>query len=577
MKRKIFKLPSMISLMLGILFLSACASSGLPKTAGSVVSKPETQLDHHQNPPMTWAISPQQETIDPAFALSKSLSPTLFWMSDKKKHRSYPLGVNKKDYRLAIANADSGHAYDAFLASLAYWSGYYKPGKYNYSYTKGRDHYEYRYYLKKAAHLGWPEANLILLCYNYIDISGYSKGDLRIRCPQFVSKEIDLKSDLSTAKRHFLQAAFHGKYFDQKFKYVGSSLPRENSVAQVLEDWRADHELSSVVSIVTGYGDNKLFPPLEAVKHCKENFAYVLEKARNVEEPNVCGGGGTSAGYVFVHYTEKLDCPGAGYRDARAYLQGCMSSATSKKDWDYYFQERMDLYHPRQDQDLKIFDIGLTHYKKAGDEKAVKWVRELRAKAATTTMQSRGLWAQQYEQNERARDLRVARDKARKEANRLEEERTDREYDIEQQRKQAVWAAAERDQEAAWANSAPLGHDPFMENIQRTQDNTMQNINAQKQRLRTTPPSVDRGSATNPQIPTGSNYSKPEPKELCYPVLGKFVPRIYDPVKKVFVIDEKGEAESKAYVEKQLAALSPYCRQQTKDARSRGPTKGKSK
>lgn len=486
MKHRIIKLTSVLAFILGIFLLSGCALSGVSQTGESMVSKIDTQFDHRQNPPMTWATLPKQEKIDPAFALSKDLSPTLFWESDKKAKRTYPLGVNKKHYRLAIANADSGHAYDAFVASLAYWSGHYKPGKSNHYKAKGRDHYEFRYYLKKAAHLGWPEANLILICYNYLDITGYSTGNLSLSCPRFVSKKIDLKSDISTAKMHFLQAAFHGKYFDQKLKYVGSSLLKENSMAAVMEDWRAHMETSSVISTVQGFGGNKMFSVSDAVKHCKENYAYVLEKAREVEEPNICGARDPNAGFVFVHYTEKLDCPGAGYREARAYLQGCMAHTKSKKDWNYYFDERMDLHHPRQDQDLKIFDIGLAHYKKMGNPKAVEWVSELRAQAATITMQSRGKWEQEYEQNEIAKDLSVARKKAQEEAARLNRERTEREYEIEWKRKQAAWAAADREQKAAWENSAPFGHDPFMENIQRIQDNTMQNINAQQQRLRTT-------------------------------------------------------------------------------------------
>lgn len=504
------------TVLLLTIFLSACAVK-------SPLTKAE-QLAHRQNTPIAWVKSPKQETINPAFALSKNLSPTLFWKRNKKGFRSFPLGVNKKDYRLAIANANSGHAYDAYIAALAYWSGYYKPGKYNYSKAKGRDKYEYRYYMKKSASLGLPQANLILLAYGHFPVSGYSKGALLLRYPSYknysLSQRIDIIPDIDTARAHFLQAAKHGRYFDQNYNYVGSSLPKEDSITAVLDDWRADMESSSIISKVhnpaSKMGSRDMFPARgagSAENRCKANYAYVLDKARNLREPEICEGRNPSGGYVFVHYTQKLDCPGAGYRDARAYLQGCMGHSKSKKEWDFYFKERMRLYHPRQDQDLKIFDTGLAHYRKTGDKEAVKWVSQLKKKAAKTTMASRDKWAREYEANQKARDIRVANRKAQKAAEKRKQAREEREYGELLERQKARFDAEDKAKQQNWN----LTTDVFNDDIDRMKEQAMRNINSQQQRLSGT---VNTGRTTLDSKDTQPRSASNNSKDCVHATLG---------------------------------------------------------
>ena len=94
--------------------------------------------------------------IDPRFARSAQYKKEHFFPGDKSDFI-----VHKKDYKKAIANADSGHAHDALIAALAYRSGWWKrPGRDQSKDRRGVDNEKYLHYLNQAASLGLPEAHM---------------------------------------------------------------------------------------------------------------------------------------------------------------------------------------------------------------------------------------------------------------------------------------------------------------------------------------------------------------------------------------------------------------------------------
>lgn len=508
--------------LLSALLLNACAIAG--GVSASPKSQPEQSESESEQVPraleqMLWNMPHRTKDIDPALAQSRSLSVAHFYLRDKYRFGSRPDAISKQDYALAVSNADSGHAYDAFLAALAYHSGYFKSGK-GYSKNnrsispKGRDFYAYRHYLRRAARLGSPEANVMLVACGFgLRDLGHERRRVRTRCLRVDEKfGVDMSINAPTARMAIYQAIRRGKFFDRNFAYVGESIDPEQRLSKDLEEWKQSMQVESIEAARHSYKDpHKIYPASVAARNCKANLPFVLHIARDYEEPVICQGKQTGS-FEFVHYSTKLDCPGAGYGDARSYLDSCLALTESKGEWDYLFEQRMSLYHPRADQELKFIDAGIAHYQKTGDSQRLAWVQKARAHAAQTTMENKAAWDQQFvvatQQAKRSTELHWQK----REAERLEEQRqmeiAGREAEIEARREAA---RAQANKAAFWKELSAQTANTFNDDIDRMKDQAMRDINAQQQRLRTsrgsTSPSETSRPPSRPSRPSRSGSS----------------------------------------------------------------------
>ena len=483
--KRLFQLVS-ITTTISILLLSACASSPPAKTAA--------QLAHRQNTPMNWVKSPKLETIDPAFALSKNLPQTLFYIRGSLNTSDpLPSYVNKKDYLSAIENSDSGHAYDAFLAALAYRVGYFKRGRSRNA--TGKNYFEYRHYIKKSASLGWPEANMILFhCLNQESVISHIRDKLQSKC-LYTGPTVDIKPSQKTARIHFNQAMVRGKEFDPNFIYKGNALPETQSLSAILYEWRATWESESLIAANQGWESpsNKLFPASGAAKRCKENLDYVMRKARFTDEVNICQGGSRS-----IQWNDTLaSCPGAGYNGARNYLEACMSLTQSEEDWGYFFDQRIKLYHPREDRKLEIFNVGLAHYDAAKNHKKLSWLRNLKAKAAANTIAFQDTWDAKLSLLNAKTSASVARTKANKKEKQLRSARHQEKRNVEIRKLESMDKAHSAASKVDWN---PTG-DVFNDDLDRIKEQTMRNINSQQKIL--------RGAASHSGVALDSQKTQP--------------------------------------------------------------------
>ncbi|MBV1932724.1 MAG: hypothetical protein KUG71_13530 [Porticoccaceae bacterium] len=452
------------------------------------------------------------EQIDPTYAKSSKLYRDMFVPNGRKGVKIHEMGISKKIHKRAIKNADSGHAYDAFMAALAYRVGYFRLGNFRSSNTEGIDTDKYLYYLEKSAALGWAEASMILYQCNKHEpqsTASYSSSrgipgvdleylkNLHVWClktynPEPYPKETSYpRPSIHRAKEHLKRALLDGRYFraNENFrddlKYVGPSLEYESSLQYEIKNWFIEIEIA-----VNGQHDRDdfayqqaLFP--EARKNCDAHVEYLLEKSRKHYEPRYCGNGSPYGRSLYAELTRgQMKCPGFGYYEVRNYLETCMDISGSTEGWDRFYEYRLELYDGYIEGDTKIFDKGLMAYAKRNDHKKSLWVDKKRLKAIEVNRNSKERWAEKDRQIIMAKENYSARRSAEKEAERRELEEDERVSTEKYNRLQARIRQSNAETAAVWRQSEQQ-RDTSWDNIERMERQTMQDINASMRNAQT--------------------------------------------------------------------------------------------
>ncbi|MEH6543378.1 MAG: hypothetical protein V7721_05505 [Porticoccaceae bacterium] len=419
--------------------------------------------------------------LNPDFAKSGNISKLVFDIRGSSSALS-STSISKKIYRTAIGNADSGHAYDAFLAALAYRVGYFKMGRFDYVKNKGMDATKYIHYLNRAAELGWPEAHMYLYyCYDKVLVSNHlGFNHCRKAYDDFNNgKRSSPKGNVKQAAWHLIQAAKFGRFFDTKFNYVGSDNNKDNNLAEELELMIASHQ-EQAVAAQTDPNPNEpqrkriqMFP--DAENNCMAIYEKLLIRAQRYDEPNSCG---ENNGNHYVYSLNKAGCPGYGYWKVRSHLEACMATAKTDADWETFFFTRLDNYHAWSDKDLKIFQKGLSHYRKKNDTKKIRIVEKWMEKAERINFESAGYWEERKQQiladDRRKSQIRDAQ-KAKEKADIIEADRKHDEWEARNNQREAQ-AKREMEQDRS-TYKAPV------DNIERMKQEAMQDIYKNKVKL----------------------------------------------------------------------------------------------
>jgi len=368
---------------------------------------------------------------------------------------------SRKRYSRGIKYRDSGYAYDAFIASLAFRYGYNQKRKWHNH--KGLNRKLSLYYLNKAADLGLPEANFVLYrCYQgkaYLSNmhNSYYYGHkhrqvTRIRdlgCldhadnyenhwmwgPKGTNKkywkkkeskrgiskrdaDLIIKPDYKKARYYLEKAAELGKKFDANFQPASDSIEDKDRLSFQINLMITQYKAESLQHLanlklteknkrtIGSTRDNNRFLYQEGYESCESIYDNLLIKAP-VDERRICNA------------SDGKECPGRGYIPLRNHLEACMSLAPTNHEWEYYFNERLMFQHVYLDRSHSLLKRALAHYQLLDDVKKTAWVKGLIAKANIDERNNTLRWQDSWKSTSeayRAKRKREKEEKARKEA-----------------------------------------------------------------------------------------------------------------------------------------------------------------
>lgn len=469
--------------------------------------------------------------------------------------QAHLFGVDKADYKFVIQNADSGYAHDAFLASLAYWTGHYQQGKRNVRYGKGRSLEKSRHYMKLASDLGWPEASFMLhKCYatwvspnwpwlapkkkpytqawadigqpkdrdigcihNPGDWSAYENGTAEDR--QFF-----IKKDDRIARLYLERLAAQGHGFDPGFEAISKSKrihplnrldARTNMLIaqlrhQSLAYTAAQHAIAENrrLRFSSNESDHGMFKETYE-SACTSEFLLALGDKASLDELMICGSSSADGRY----------CPGYGYDSFRVHLEACMELAPDHASWHQLYQQRVKYYHPYFDGKRyvgseRLLEDGVKRYTEVGDSKNANRIRALIKKVGKDANALSANWDAIGEQSRRTYE---ARRKAEKEQEAADERRRIAKR-AQRKAEQAAWDAQHRQELKDW----DIGGSDFATgaDLDRIQDKTMQEIRAQQNRLRlssgSSAPAPQR-TQNRPRNASGGTATLPPKRDACPP------------------------------------------------------------
>lgn len=419
-------------------------------------------------------------------------------------------GVERRDYNTAIRNADSGHAYDAFIASLAYWSGHYRKGKRLIYFGKGRDKEKSLKYLHLASDLGWPEASYMLYqCYRdgnslsdsykfifnmreksfppgNLSRTGFFKGclhsGLHWRVYGKTSKKFVRPLDNKKARKYLERTAAQGANFDKDFNLKSKQeIPEfdrlDTRINMIINQYRFESlaHLANQKATESGVEPTGFLSSKEDRVVYQEDFSscwdlYPKYQVKSAYEDEVICSKGSS---------DKRFCPGQGYQYMRYLLNACMILAPDKDQWEYFFVERLKFFHPYNDgrpyRVKKFLNPVIEKYKKLGEKTKVDWVKGIKRNALSNAENLASTW--KYEKAKRYAENRVDRER------RLRQERRDEKASIAYQKKFNAMMKKNRAEDRRLKKSWRYTPDNFSEKLQQVQNKTLERIRASKVRM----------------------------------------------------------------------------------------------
>lgn len=531
------------------LSVSSCATGARLLTGSS----PDSQTSKQSSSPQQANSSNVEQSKplrNPAHAeLGRSLSIDDFINPYRGRHK-HKFGVAKADYKYALKHADSGHAYDAFLAAFAYWSGHYKQGKRNVSFGKGRSQEKSMQYMELASELGWPEASYMLYrCYStqtprfqaWIAMSGdatagirhqnktirgciYAKNSWR----EYEGWDSNLypKRNGQTARRYLERLAKQGFAFSAVLEVIPKTMTQVHPLDRL--DARANmliaqFKTQSLIYTAAQYAkaNNQVFEPLTHdddhsmyketySSACNDESIAAIKNKASLDEMTLCDNS----------ENDGRRCPGEGYKYVREHLEACMLLAPNHAAWDNFYQQRLGLYHRYfdskyyQGDKATLLQDGLKRYTAAGDKQKAASLKGLIKQVESNADALATNWANIRRQNRLAYE---AEQKAKAEREAEEQRQADAEWAQRQAERAASDARHRKELQQGWKlDDFATGAD-----LDRIQDQTMRDIRAQQSRLRlssgSSAPANKQDNTSSPQSPRRDGGGKPTQLENCPP------------------------------------------------------------
>lgn len=566
-------------ILLTLFALTSCAKVQLP---------PEGASSRQAAKPMR--VSPSANS--PAVANMGLFNPDMGYMDPKHftahDRWQYPnFSVTRKAYQNGIRNRDSGYAHDAFIASMAYRSGYYKPGR-SINTGKGKDMEKSLHYLHLASDLGHPEASFLLFqCYRKNFPSASMWQDIWITTPSMpvgnirhdryedqrclhsyenwqiydVTDDFDefvMGSDSGKAKLYLERTAAQGKDFDANFQYRPNQLAEIDTLQSRLNMLITEYKAMSLRALAknkieqaglrTPFWENSLPSAYDtSFQDCDVVFYNMLAKSE-FEEKLSC-----------ANNSDRRFCPGMGYEHLRTLLDACRILAPTAQKKHEYFLTRLGYYHPyfdrfRYEGAYHFVNHARAEYLAAGEHQKVTELDALIAYIKNDTAVLSSNWQADSNLASQQRMAQRAEEERRKQA---ELQQAEKEWEEYQRWSEQI----DREVEQAWA-SKPIGSGAFnaMDDIQQIQDQSMNNLNMildQQQGAATrTPPAY----STTPSRPMEYQVKQPkdQPEQCDYPEFGVFC-------------SDPNDAACKAKQEenkRQWASLPAHCKRNTNGNKS---------
>lgn len=390
-----------------------------PGVAAAVsVRSPETAVPtRSQKAPLAPRIT--RPLFDPDQRESERLSSFIFRHKNGGRD-ALNKSVNRKLYKKAIKRADSGYAHDAFIAALAYRSGHYRKLRYEKPHS-GQDLEKAKFYLHKAAELGWSEAAFQLhYCYRD-DGGGLSPDalalhpnwpanllscpflDLRYYSDKTVFKEARFRPDPAKAWKYLKMAAERPDGWSAeigKIKPLGDiTAPGDFQafvqamIAGYLRGHVIDYAMNSMTRKYEGWVDwpetyTDMFRHYrdgvgavelsndERTIACKGQSAYrQVRRLADIEDHMACKEQDWLSRMVNAlpeerQWNHENECPGKGRRRFRVFLQACWAISEEDEERDWWLESRLSEYIPYwEHKDYPRFaHLAWAHYKNHSDE-----------------------------------------------------------------------------------------------------------------------------------------------------------------------------------------------------------------
>lgn len=378
--------------------------------------------------------------------------------------------VNKRIYKRAVKNADSGDAADAYLASWVYRRGWLSNGSWMLDELQaaGRDFGKARLYLEKAAALSHAGAHFELYeCYANLGkfrrhAAPIDDCDLTSRKWHGVAPEIT--QDPAMARFHLEEAArLNYRHRTRRHKYMEG-----NWAEFVLNDLKSK---AMERTAGTYYSEEnqfalQMFPDVSA--DCDEVYDDLLLEATQADEATCSRADAISQDECLLT---------TDYISARTHMENCMEAATTEDEFDHYFTRRMKIYSVFSDVHASGEEYSLLHNAKAkflsfgNHEKASKIdeIIEIAKKKADATR------AEYRASDKRARNYSRA-SSAQREQEKLDEARELEEW---QQQERSRLDADRKWLDRTWNSSTSSDDDEdFWNGIKATEAKAMDNIRA---------------------------------------------------------------------------------------------------